>query len=129
MMLNILELFTRERNNKILTCKEQKLQSCGEIESILEFGGENEVELLFEIIFELVVGGSIEGANDNELPKVVRICLLIFATLIYIAFTAFFVWLLWSSENVFVKILAAGIVMLFVGVLISLWCKVLKARK
>lgn len=128
-MLNILELFTRERNNKILTCKEQKLQSCGEIESILEFGGENEVELLFEIIFELVVGGSIEGANDNELPKVVRICLLIFATLIYIAFTAFFVWLLWSSENVFVKILAAGIVMLFVGVLISLWCKVLKARK
>ena len=96
---------------------------------LFEFVGENEVELLFEIIFELVVGGSIEGANDNELPKVVRIGLLIFTTLIYVAFTAFFVWLLWSSENVFVKILAAGIVMLFVGVFISLWCKVLKARK
>jgi len=44
-------------------------------------------------------------------------------------FTAFFVWLLWSSENTFVKLLAAVIVILFVGVFISLWCKVLKARK
>ncbi len=87
------------------------------------------MELLFEIIFELAVGGSIDGANDNQLPKAVRIGLLIFATLIYVAFTVFFIWLMCSSENTFVKVLAAGIVMLFVGVFISLWCKVLKAKK
>lgn len=87
------------------------------------------MELLFEIIFDLVIGGSIEGANDNELPKGVRIGLLIFATLVYVALMMLFIWLLWTSENIFVKILAAGIVMLFVGVFISLWRKVLKARK
>lgn len=87
------------------------------------------MELLFEIIFELVVGGSIDGANDNQLPKAVRIGLLIFATLIYVAFTVFFICLMCSSENTFVKVLSAGIVMLFVGVFISLWCKVLKAKK
>lgn len=88
------------------------------------------MELLFEIILELVVGGSLDGANDNELPKVVRIGLLIFATLIYVAFIVLFIWLIWTSEkNAFVKILATGIVMLFVGVFIFLWRKVLKARK
>ena len=87
------------------------------------------MELLFEIIFELVVGTSIEGANDNELPKAVRIGLVIFASLIYVIFTVFFVWLFWSSENTLVKVIAAAIVVLFVGVFISLWRKVLKARK
>lgn len=87
------------------------------------------MELLFEIIFDLVVGGSLDGANDNELPKAVRIGLLIFATLLYVTFVVFFIWLLWTSENAFVKILAIGIIMLFVGVFISLWRKVLKAKK
>lgn len=87
------------------------------------------MEFLFELLFELIVGGSIEGASDSTLPKAVRMGLLIFATLIYVVLTAFFICLLWKSESIIVKVLAAGVIILFVGVLISLWHKVLKARK
>ena len=47
------------------------------------------MELLIEIIMELLIGGSLEGANDSSLPKGVRLGFLIFATLIYVVFTAF----------------------------------------
>lgn len=87
------------------------------------------MEFLFELLFELVVGGSICGANDSELPKGLRIGLLVFASLIYAIFTAFFVWLLLTSEKILLKVISGGVVVLFVGVFIALWCKVIKTKK
>lgn len=84
------------------------------------------MELLFEILFELLVGGSVEGANDNELPKGIRIGLLIFASLVYLLLTAFFIWLFLTSGNMVLKILAAGVALFFVAGLIFLWRKVMK---
>ena len=84
------------------------------------------MELLFEILFELLVGGSVEGANDNELPKGSRIGLLIFASLVYLLLTAFFIWLFLTSGNMVLKILSAGVALFFVAGLIFLWRKVMK---
>lgn len=84
------------------------------------------MELLFEILFELLVGGSVEGANDNELPKGVRIGLLIFASLIYLLLTGFFVWLFLTAESMVLKVLSAGVALFFVVGLIFLWRKVIK---
>ena len=87
------------------------------------------MECLFEILFELIVGGSLDGAADSEWPKAVRIGLLIFATLVYVAITAFFVWLFLTSGPVVVKVVSAGVVLLFVGGFAALWRKVMKAKK
>ena len=87
------------------------------------------MEVLIELILELLIGGSLEGANDSSLPKGVRLGLLIFATLLYIVFTAFFVLLFFDLDNLFGKIISAGVVLFFVGEFIYLWCKVLKAKK
>lgn len=84
------------------------------------------MELLFEILFELLVGGSVEGASDNELPKGIRIGLLIFASLVYLLLTAFFIWLFLTSGNMVLKILSAGVALFFVAGLIFLWRKVMK---
>lgn len=84
------------------------------------------MELLFEILFELLVGGSVEGANDNELPKGVRIGLLIFASLVYLLLTGFFVWLFLTAESMVLKVLSAGVALFFVVGLIFLWRKVIK---
>ena len=87
------------------------------------------MELLFEILFELIVGGSLEVAADHEFPKPVRVGLLMFATLVYVAVTVFFLWLLWTSNSVIVKVISAGVVLLFICAFFSLWRKVLKAKK
>ena len=84
------------------------------------------MELLFEILFELLVGGSVEGANDNELPKGIRSGLLIFASLVYLLLTAFFIWLFLTSGNMVLKILSAGVALFVVAGLIFLWRKVMK---
>ncbi len=87
------------------------------------------MDLLIELILELVVGATLEGANDSELPKGLRIGLLIFATLIYIAFVALFVGLFLTLENVFGKIISAGVVIFFIGGFIHMWRKALKAKE
>lgn len=86
------------------------------------------MELLVEIIIELVLGGSIDGAADEGLPRWARIALLTFATLAYVAITLGFVWMLWSAEGILVKIILAGIVLLFVAAFIHMWRKVAKAK-
>lgn len=85
--------------------------------------------LIFEIIVEVIVGGSVEGANDNGVPKGVRIGLLILATVIYIAFAVFLIGMAWIEYDAFGRVLSGGIVILFVGVFARLWYKVIKAKK
>lgn len=87
------------------------------------------MELLIELLLELVVGVTLEGANDSELPKGIRIGLLIFATLIYVAFVALFVALFLTLENVFGKIISAGVVVFFIGAFIHMWRKALRAKE
>lgn len=87
------------------------------------------MEFLIEFILALVIEGSLEGANSRGLPKSVRIVLLMIVTLVYIAFTIFFVGLFLTLDNIFGKILSAGVVLFFIGVLIYLWCKVMKAKE
>ena len=84
--------------------------------------------LLVEIILELVLGGSIDGAADEGLPRWARIALLTFATLAYVAITLGLVWMLWSAEDTLVKVVLAGIVLLFIAAFIGLWHKVAKAK-
>lgn len=83
-------------------------------------------ELLSEILLELVVGSSLDGVNDSKLQRGIRIGLLICASLIYTIFTGFFVWLLLTAENIFLKVVSGGVVLLVAGVFIALWCKVIK---
>lgn len=87
------------------------------------------MELLFEILLELIIGGSLEGVNDSELPKGLRIGLLIFSSLIYLLFTAIFVWLLFTSEHILLKVISGAVVLFFIGVFVFLWIKVIKAKK
>lgn len=87
------------------------------------------MDLLFELLFELVVGSSLDGVNDSKLPCGLQIGLLIFVSLIYMIFTTFFVWLLLTVKNIFVKVVLGGVVLLFIGVFSTLWCKVIKAKK
>ena len=87
------------------------------------------MEFLVELLFELIVGGSLDGAADSELPKAVRIALLILATLVYVAITAFFIWLFLTSGSAVVKVVSAGTVLLFICGFVSLWRKVMKAKK
>lgn len=87
------------------------------------------MELLFEILFELVIGGSLEGVNDENIPYGLRIGLLIFASLIYTVFTALFVWLLLTAENIFLKAVSGIVTLLLVGVFIALWCKLIREKK
>ena len=84
------------------------------------------MEILLEFLFEFVVGGCIEGAEERALPKGVRIACLVFASLVYVLFTIFFVWLFFDSERVAVKVLAGAIVVFFIGFFMFLWYKVLK---
>lgn len=87
------------------------------------------MEFLFELLFEIFVGGSVEAAADKELPKPVRIGFLFFATLIYVGLVAVVVWLLCTTESIAGKVLAAVVLLIFVGGMIGLWYKVFKARK
>lgn len=86
------------------------------------------MELLFELLLELIVGGTMDGAADKSLPKGVRIVFLILATILYVGFSVFFVWLLCSSDSTTVKVLSAGIVLFFVGTFVYLWRKIAKEK-
>lgn len=87
------------------------------------------MEVILELLVELVVGGSLEGANDRELPMRLRIGLLIFASLIYAFFAVFFVWLLLTAESICLKIIAGGVLVFEVSSFVGLWRKVLKEKK
>ncbi len=87
------------------------------------------MDLLFEFLFELIVGSILDGVNDSKLPRRLRVDLLIIASLIYTIFAAFFVWLILTSKNMFLKIVLGAVVLLFASVFITLWHKVIKAKK
>lgn len=87
------------------------------------------MELLFEFLVEILVGGSLEGVIEPDLPKGIRIGLLIFSTLLYMLFSVFFVWLLITSESIVLKLLSGVIVLFIIGVFIFLWHKTIVAKK
>lgn len=88
----------------------------------------DDLELLFEILFEVIIGGSLEGANDSALPKWLRICLLIFASVIYAALTVLFVWQLFIAKDMVLKIILGGVVALFIGLFVVLWCRLIRTK-
>ena len=87
------------------------------------------IEFIIEFILEFTVGWGVEVANDCKLPRKVRIGWLFFVTLVYIALTGFFVWLVITLDNLFGKIISAAVVFFFVGMLIYFWRKVIKAKE
>ncbi len=86
------------------------------------------MELLFEILFEVIIGGSLEGASDSTLPKGVRIGLLVFASLIYSALTALFVWQFFIAKDIVLKIISGGVAALFIGLFFVLWCRLIRGK-
>ena len=88
------------------------------------------MEVLFELIVELVLDWTIYDTDDEiKMPRSLRIGLLILAVLVYIALIVGLVLLLINSDNTFIKVIIAGAVLFFVGMIISLWRRVMKARK
>lgn len=87
------------------------------------------MEFLFELLGELIVGGSLDAANDNTIKPRTRIIFLIFVTLVYGGLGGFFLFGVIRGEGIFLKVLCAGVVILFYSLLFMLWYKFFKAVK
>ena len=87
------------------------------------------MELLFQILFELLIGGSLDFAMDDETPKFIRIGLLIFVSLFYSGMSVLFLCLLWITDSILLKVFLLGIVLFFIYMFVSLWRKVLRAKR
>lgn len=86
------------------------------------------MELLIELLFELFVGGSIEAVNDDEIPRLIRIGLLIFVSLVYLIFILLLLWILFNTQSIFIKVLMFGIIVFLIFSFVKLWKKVLNCR-
>ena len=88
------------------------------------------MEVLLEVIVELILDWTMYDTDDKiEMPRGVRIGLLILAILIYIGFIVALVFGLVSEESTFVKAIIAGVVLFLGGMIVFLWRRVLKVRK
>lgn len=87
------------------------------------------MDFLIELMLEIVIGGSIEGAAGDKVPQGIRIVLMIFISIIFLIFTGVLVWLIFVSKNILVKILLAGVAVLLIVGLINLWSRFIKRQK
>lgn len=87
------------------------------------------MEYILQIILDLVVEFSIVGVSGDKLSEKIRIFLSVVASLVDVMFIAFSVWLFWSNSAIWVKVVSAGMVVFFIGDLISMWRKVLKEKR
>lgn len=87
------------------------------------------MEFLFGLIVEFVLAWSVYDTDDNKIPKWIRIGLLILTIVIYIVFIIYLIFEFFSLENTFIKVIVAGAIVFFGGLLISLWRRVMKAKK
>lgn len=78
---------------------------------------------------EIFVGGSLELASDKETPHGLRIAALTLSTVFYCAFIVLFFILMIEIEDIFVRVLLGGVLLLFIFMLVKLWYKVIKKDK
>lgn len=89
------------------------------------------MEHLLELIVDLILEWTIVAdTNDNvKMPRWARIGLLVLALIICVAFIVGLILLMMSEENTLFKVIMAGAVLFLVTTIISLWHRVMKARK
>ena len=87
------------------------------------------MDILIEILLEIIIGGTVEGATSEAVPKGVRYALLIFVSLLMLAVIVGCVWLFIISQKIIIKILLLGLAILFIVFLSSMWNKLLKFKK
>ena len=87
------------------------------------------LEIIVEFIMELFLEAGLEGAENTKLPRKVRIGCMIFSSLLLIAFIIALGYLFLAWENIILRIIAIGVILLVVSILISLWWKFLKSSK
>ena len=86
------------------------------------------MEILLEFLLEVIIGGAFDVADDEEVPKRFRIGCLSFVTLIYLVFVGLFVYLLVGTAEVVVKVISAGVLLLFAVAFIKVWRNVIKSK-
>lgn len=77
---------------------------------------------LVRFIMELLI-------EDSKVPKIIRITLLVLLTLIDMAGIAFLILGFMATENMIIKVVLTGLILLFGGMLIKLWCDAMKVGK
>lgn len=89
------------------------------------------MEHLLELIVDLILEWTIVAdTNDNvKMPRWARIGLLVLALIICVAFIVGLILLMMSEENTLFKVIMAGAVLFLITTIISLWHRVMKARK
>ena len=77
---------------------------------------------LARFIIELLI-------EDSKVPKIIRIILLVLLTFIDITGIVFLILGFMTTENIIIKVVLAGLILLFGGMLIELWCDAMKVGK
>ena len=81
------------------------------------------MEFLIELWIEVVIGSSVDVAQDKELPKGFRIGLLSFISILYLIFSIFLIVALFKTTSIVLQVLYFGIVLFFAYTFIIFWKK------
>ena len=81
------------------------------------------MEFLIELWIEVVIGSSVDVAQDKELLKGFRIGLLSFISILYLIFSIFLIVALFKTTSIVLQVLYFGIVLFFAYTFITFWKK------
>ena len=81
------------------------------------------MEFLIELWIEVVIGSSVDVAQDKELLKGFRIGLLSFISILYLIFSIFLIVALFKTTSIVLQVLYFGIVLFFAYTFIIFWKK------
>lgn len=81
---------------------------------------------IIEIALELILDGAIEAAGSKRVPLAVRIVLVVFLALFFLALFGLLLWVGVSHKSILLILLTIGL-MLFIG--IGIWWKIRKHNK
>ena len=80
---------------------------------------------LIEILLQFILDVSAEVVENRIFSKRTRIVMCVLITLIFIVFIGFCIWKFMTNNNIWVRVISVGFVIVLVCCLMSLWRKVL----
>jgi hypothetical protein len=86
------------------------------------------MDLLFEILFEILLEGCFEIISNKNINIVFRKILLSIITIFYLSLILGFIYLSISVSNIFVKIIFIGVIILISNILIRLWIRIYRNK-
>lgn len=87
------------------------------------------IEFVMELVLDIVIGGALEFVKDEHIPKGIRIGLLIFLSIFYIAFLVVLAVISIESNSILFQGIILLLAILFSFLFITLWIRVIKWRR